>query len=169
MSKDELIDKFSHDFRNVTLSERGLRSLLKAFMGELEERYVLVSHVRYNMLRGLEQKWEYKKDEISEDKWRPKVMWKEGQVRIYPKTMQETDKPMQKVTTIADTDDQYWAERQEIAEKRIAERKKENKISRVAEMLQEFMKQANSVEYWQGERSGRGWVRGWARRIVEVQ
>lgn len=68
MSKDELIDKFSHDFRNVTLSERGLRSLLKAFMGELEERYVLLSHVRYNMLRGLEQKWEYKKDETSEDR-----------------------------------------------------------------------------------------------------
>ena len=82
-------------------------------------------------------------------------------------SMQETDKPMQKVTTIADTDDQYWAERQEIAEKRIAERKKENKISHVAVMLQEFMKQANSEEYWQGERSGRGFVRGWARQIVE--
>ena len=78
-------------------------------------------------------------------------------MRIYPK---------EQVTTIADITDlsRYWSERQKIADE-----KAEARVSRVAVMLQEFMKQANSVEYWQGERSGRGFVRSWARRIVEVQ
>lgn len=81
------------------------------------------------------------------------------------KAMQEKLEPMQKVTTIADTTDlsEYWAERQ-----RIAYDKQEARITRVAIILKEFLKLANSKEYWDGSRSGRGWVRMWARKIVQA-
>lgn len=81
------------------------------------------------------------------------------------KSMQKEQKARQEVTTIADTTDlsEYWAERQ-----RIAYDKQEDRITRVAIILQEFLKLANSKEYWDGERSGRGWVRMWARKIVET-
>jgi len=50
----------------------------------------------------------------------------------------------------------------------IADEKQEDRITRVAIILKEFLKLANSKEYWDSERSGRGWVRMWARKIVQA-
>ncbi len=88
------------------------------------------------------------------DEYFPKGDKRRGEVlliggMIIAKALELQESTVQKVTTIASDDD---------------------RVGRVAELLQEFMKQANSVEYWQGERSGRGFVRGWARKIIkEVQ